>query len=135
MAGIMHFSNYYRYMEFAEAALFRHIDWPLFDHQDTAAFGWPRVKSECRFRAPLRFGDLVRIGLAIEATTEKSIAYRFRFHKLLETSPDDKEPAEKVAIGFMTTCYAQKSGHADPITSARIPELLRRRLEPFLLPS
>lgn len=129
MAGIVHFSNFLRYMEFAEAALFREIGWSLFQTSGNHLYGWPRIKVQCRYRSPLRFEDQVRIGLGIEAIGERSIAYRFRFFKQREAPLSE----EKVAVGSMTTCFSEKKEDSGTIISARMPEALVSLLQPYLL--
>ena len=59
MAGIVHFSNFYRYMEQAEAELFKKARLDLMSREGIEARGWPRVKANASFKHPLRFGDTV----------------------------------------------------------------------------
>lgn len=50
MAGIIHFANYYRYMEEAEHAFFRSLGLRIMQSQpDGSVIGWPR-----QFRPPVR---------------------------------------------------------------------------------
>ena len=60
MAGIMHFSNFFRFMESAEHAFYRSIGFSV-DEAKSLGLGWPRVKAECEYRHPLRFEDIVEI--------------------------------------------------------------------------
>ena len=53
MAGIMHFSNFFRFMEAAEHAFYRSIGFSV-DEEKSLGLGWPRVKAECEYRHPLR---------------------------------------------------------------------------------
>ena len=77
MAGIVHFSNFCRYMEHAEHAFFRSLDRSIVDRD--LGVGWPRVHLSCDFKKPLRFEDEVEIHLLVSAKTSKSISYQFRF--------------------------------------------------------
>ena len=77
MAGIVHFSNFCRYMEHAEHAFFRSLDRSIVD--PALGIGWPRVHMSCDFKKPLRFEDEVEIQLLVSAKTSKSISYQFRF--------------------------------------------------------
>jgi 4-hydroxybenzoyl-CoA thioesterase len=43
--------------------------------------GYPSVHASADFRAPLRFGDVVRIELATESVGEKSITSRYRLFR------------------------------------------------------
>ena len=77
MAGIVHFSNFCRYMEHAEHAFFRSLDRSIVD--PALGIGWPRVHMSCDFKKPLRFEAEVEIQLRVSAKTSKSISYQFRF--------------------------------------------------------
>ena len=74
-AGIVHFSNFYRYMEFAEHAFFRSLGRSIVDHD--LDVGWPRVHSHCDFKKPLKFEEEVEIYLLVSAKTSKYITYQF----------------------------------------------------------
>ena len=76
-AGIVHFANYYRYMEYAEHAFFRSLGRSIVDHG--LDIGWPRVYSHCDFKKPLKFEDEAEIHLLVSAKTSKSITYQFHF--------------------------------------------------------
>src|SRR5690554_6820393 len=64
-AGLVHFSNYFRWMEFAEADYFRRLGLTLFSSASDR--GFPRVRAECQYSEPLVFEDLIEIQLSIEA--------------------------------------------------------------------
>ena len=76
-AGIVHFANFYRYMEYAEHAFFRSLGRSIADAE--LDIGWPRVHSHCDFKKPLKFEDEIEIHLLVSAKTSKSITYQFRF--------------------------------------------------------
>src|SRR5258705_98325 len=59
MAGIMHFSNFFRWMEACEAGFYRSLDLPLISFVPGSVVGWPRVSASCSYKAPLRFNDTV----------------------------------------------------------------------------
>ena len=58
MAGIVHFSNFFRFMEACEHAFLRSLDHELHGMLDGLETGWPRVNATCDYRAPARFGDI-----------------------------------------------------------------------------
>jgi len=96
MAGIMHFSNFFRLMESAEHAFFRSLGFSVAPGGAGPEVGWPRVHAECHYHQPLRFEDLVEIHLLVAAKKSKAITYQFRFRKL------NVEPPEEVARGSVT---------------------------------
>lgn len=75
LAGITHFSNFYRWMESAEHAFLR--DRGIVLHQK--GIGWPRVNASADFRKPIKFGDLVRVTVSIAELKTRSVRYSFEF--------------------------------------------------------
>jgi acyl-CoA thioester hydrolase len=47
MAGIMHFSNFFRWMEACEAGFYRSLGLPLISFVPGNVVGWPRVSASC----------------------------------------------------------------------------------------
>lgn len=63
-AQIVHFSNYFRYLEEAEHAFFRELNLPiLWQREDGGFLGWPRIDAHLQFQAAASFGDLLEIRL------------------------------------------------------------------------
>jgi acyl-CoA thioester hydrolase len=81
MAGIMHFSNFFRYMEAVEHAFVRSLGLTIMSHGVEPAIGWPRVAVSCEYFRPLKFEDEVEIHLYVEKKSEKSITYVCNFRK------------------------------------------------------
>ena len=103
MAGIVHFSNFFRYMESAEHAFFRSFGHSVTLNEMDEMMGLPRVQASCDYRHPLCFEDEMEIQLSILELKNRSIRYGFRFLKLL---PD--ETFVEVATGAMTVVCVQK---------------------------
>jgi acyl-CoA thioester hydrolase len=102
-AGIMHYSNFFRFMETAEHGFFRSLGFSIFKDKAHPQVGWPRVHAECDFHAPLAFDDQVEIHLLVSAKKSKALSYVFIFHKLNATPP------VKVARGSVTVvCVTQQ---------------------------
>jgi YbgC/YbaW family acyl-CoA thioester hydrolase len=81
MAGIVHFSAFFRYMEAAEHAFYRSLGYSVHGVTGDHTYGWPRVHAECDFIASLRFEDTVEIHLLVSTKGESSIGYDFTFRK------------------------------------------------------
>jgi YbgC/YbaW family acyl-CoA thioester hydrolase len=94
MAGLMHFSNYFRFMETAEYGFFRSLGFSIVKTGDPPV-GFPRVHAECDFKIPLYFEDEVEIHLLVAEIRAKSLAYAFRLRKL------NAAPPAQVARGAM----------------------------------
>jgi YbgC/YbaW family acyl-CoA thioester hydrolase len=111
MAGIMHFSSYYFYMEEAEHEFFRSLGLSIMKkHSDDVMIGWPRVSANCTFEAPARFEDILDIHVNVERKGVKSLTIRYEFFQ-------DKT---RVAHGSMkiACCLCR---HDAPLESIPIP--------------
>ena len=96
-AGIVHFSNYFRYMEEAEHALWRAAGLSI-AHRE-AGVGFPRVAASFEYKRPLRFEDEVDIRIRITAISQRSMKYT------CELTRD----GEAIAIGSATiVCVTQQ---------------------------
>lgn len=81
MAGIMHFANFFRWMESCETAFYRTLGLPLISFVPGQVVGWPRVNVSCAYRAPLRFNDTVVVKLFVKKLNTRSVTYVFQFRK------------------------------------------------------
>ncbi|HSC27432.1 MAG TPA: thioesterase family protein [Vicinamibacterales bacterium] len=74
MAGLVHFTWFFRYMEEAEHALWRAAGLSI--AEQGSHVGWPRVSASFEFYSPLRFEDEFDVHLRITAMTAGRIHYR-----------------------------------------------------------
>ena len=123
MAGIMHFSNYYRMMEAAETSFFRGLGLPLFEECEGRVIGWPRVRSRCDYHAPLRFNDIVEVHLFVKEIRTQALTFFFRFRK---RRPDGSR--EAVARGELTTVCATLDPVTQAIVTVPVPQAVRDRI-------
>jgi acyl-CoA thioester hydrolase len=72
-AGIVHFSNYFRYMEEAEHGLWRATGLSI--ARKEAGVGFPRVAASFEYKRPLHFEDEVDIQVRIVNISTKSMKY------------------------------------------------------------
>ena len=75
LAGIAHFSAYFRFMEEAEHALWRAAGLSIGAAEITG--GWPRVAAAFDYKSPLRFEDEFDVTVCIAEITRRSIRYGF----------------------------------------------------------
>src|SRR5580698_4301439 len=79
MAGIVHFANFFRFMESAECEFLRSrglsvkLDW------EGQTIGFPRVSASCDYLKPARFEDLLDVTVSIDRIGTKSISYGIEF--------------------------------------------------------
>lgn len=114
MAGIVHFSEFFRYMESAEHEMFRHLGSTV-HHPDVG--GWPRVACSFEFMAPLRFEDVFEVGLTIEKLGNSSMTL----------SGEIRRDGTVVARGQSTCVHCQPNEEGN-FAKATIPEKLRTKL-------
>ncbi len=81
MAGIVHFANFFRYMEAAEHAFLRSRGLSVFLRWEGQTISFPRVSASCEYRKPARFQDVLDVTVAIDHLGRLSVRYRFTFHK------------------------------------------------------
>ena len=121
MVGIVHYSNFFRYMEAAEHEFFRSLGFSVVTRQLTPPLGWPRVHAECDYQEPLRFEDEVEIHLLVREKKSKSLSYEFRLRKL------NAAPPVEVARGSLTVvCVTNRQGKMSATT---IPKAIADKIQ------
>jgi YbgC/YbaW family acyl-CoA thioester hydrolase len=121
MAGIMHFSNFFRFMETAEHAFFRSLGLSIFRTGDPPV-SWPRVHASCDYKMPLHFEDEVEIHLLVAEKKTKALTYAFKFRKL------NAAPPVLVARGALTVVCV--THHADGrMTACAITKLIAGKIQ------
>lgn len=120
MAGIVHYSNFFRYMEAAEHEFFRMLGFSVVTRQVDPPVGWPRVRAECDYKAPLRFEDQFEVHMLVTEKKSKSLSYQFRIRKL------GAEPVE-VARGSLTVVCV--THHGGVMKATEIPRVIAEKIE------
>ena len=121
MAGIMHYSNFFRFMEAAEHAFFRSIGFSVAARPGAPKVGWPRVHASCDYFKPLRFEDRVEVRLTVMEKRSKALGYEFRFFKQVEGALP-----EEVAKGRLTVVCVVHHPDGTMRASAIPPEIADR---------
>jgi acyl-CoA thioester hydrolase len=121
MAGIVHYSNFFRYMEAAEHAFFRSIGFSVVTRNVDPPVGWPRVHAECDYRRPIRFEDEIEIQMYVTKKKSKSLTYGFWFRKL------DGDGVVDIAQGSLTVvCVRHVNGR---MKAAAIPKEIAKKVD------
>lgn len=116
LAGVLHFSNYYRYMEEAEHAFWRSLGDSVVHRESEGAVSWPRVATACEYFAPAHFEDDLELLLTVAHVGNRSVSYEIEFRR----------DGERIAIGRTTAvCCTMSRGKFGP---AEIPSALREKL-------
>lgn len=119
MAGIVHFSSFYIWMEQIEHEFFRSQGLSIVRHlEDGSTIGWPRVSAQCRFESPARYEDILTVRLTVQRIGVKSLTFDVVF----------RNGERVIARGSMkTVCCIVRPGHG--LESIEIPQEYRARFE------
>ncbi len=118
MAGIVHFSRFFVFMETAETEFLESIDVLRAFLQKGSALLMPRVSAECDFQHPAKFGDVLDVHTMIKRKGRTSLTYRHIFQK----------DGRIIAKGEVTSVCCRKDG-SGKIHSAPIPESISSKIE------
>lgn len=122
MAGIMHFSSIFRFMESAEHAFLRSLGHSVILSDLNPVMGFPRVRAEANFRRPFRFEDEIEIELRVREKREKSLTYGFALRKAGDPSREVR------AVGLMTVVCVCK-GEDGEMAAVELPPILAEKIE------
>lgn len=113
MAGIVHFTRFFVFMESAEHEFLRSLGTSVATEWDGNKIGWPRLAASCEYLSPLRFEDEVDIRLWVSKKGTKSLTYQFHFTR----------QGEDVARGQLTTvCCITNPG--EKLRAIPIPDFI-----------
>ena len=113
MAGIVHFTRFFVFMESAEHEFLRSLGTSVATEWEGNKIGWPRLEASCEYLSPLRFEDEVDICLWVSKKGTKSLTYQFHFTR----------QGEDVARGQLTTvCCITNPG--EKLRAIPIPDFI-----------
>ena len=116
MAGIVHFANFFRFMEAAEVEFLRTRGLSVSQKKDGERVGFPRVSASCDYLRPVTFQDVLDITVTVKKVGRKSVTYAFEFSK----------DGDVVARGKISACYCRTMG--ERLESLEIPADVREKL-------
>ncbi len=121
MAGIVHFSRFYIWMEQVEHDFFRSLGLSIVHTlEDGTVVGWPRVSASCRFESPARYDDFVTAQLTVQRIGVKSLTFDVSFSR----------GDTVLARGSMkTVCCRLRPGHQ--LESMPIPDLFLDHIQEY----
>lgn len=116
-AGVVHYSNYFRFFERTEEEFYRHLGFDFTDFRERGLW-FPRVEAFCQYKKPATYGDLLEVELHVEELKEKSAKLSFNVAN---------EAGDLLALGYLVIVAAEKqTGRA-----TQIPKDIVERLRPF----
>jgi len=119
MAGIMHFANFFRFMESTEHAFYRSLGFSVTLAKEGGFKGLPRVHASCDFRAPLRCEDEVEVHLLVREKKSKALTYDFIFRKA----------GAEVARGALTVVCVEFDPATRSMKAVPLPAALAEKIE------
>ena len=119
MAGIVHFSNFFRYMEATEHAFLRELGLAAHEDETDRMAGFARVHASCEYRHPLRYPQKFVAHLVVKRIGEKSIRYIVRF----------LADASEIAHGEMVVVYVERETPQSGMVAASLPQRFRDSIE------
>jgi YbgC/YbaW family acyl-CoA thioester hydrolase len=119
MAGIVHFSNFFRFMESAEVDFLHSLGLSVsMQTEEGKWIGFPRVSASCDFVRPAKFLDIIDISVRLGTVGQKSVTYQFEFAK----------GSEVIARGQITAVCCRTLSD-DRLESMEIPADIRQKLQ------
>ena len=117
MAGIVHFANFFRFMEAAEHAYLRACGLSVVTTWEGEKITFPRVSAACDYLRPARFEDELTIEVRVERIGRTSIRYGFAVWR----------GEDEIARGHITAvlCRVREGHELEPFA---FPDELRRRI-------
>jgi acyl-CoA thioester hydrolase len=114
--GIIHHSNYIRWMEEARIAYMEEMGFPYRKVEEAGIIS-PVLSVQCDYKSMTHFGDrvVIEVKLASFKGVKYSISYTMR----------DEQTQEVRAIGTSMHCYLKKDGHPVSIKK-ELPELYEK---------
>jgi len=123
-AGIVYYPRFFHYFHVAFEELWRARIGPEAYSEiiDKDRIGFPAVRAECDFRAPLKFGDTAQIEISVPRLGTKSITFRYRVFR--------ERDRTLCAEGQVVCAVVDLARFAAVAIPERVSEMLRDLVEP-----
>ncbi len=118
MAGMAHFSNFFRWMEAAEVEFLRSLGLSVALEWEGEQISFPRVAAACDYSRPARFEEVVEIAVTVKKVGRTSITYGFEFTR-----------GDEVLARGQVSSVCCRVEHGQPLAPMELPPPLRERLE------
>lgn len=121
-AGIVYYPRFFHFFHLAFEELWRARMGPraYVELLDKDRVGFPAVRAECAFHAPLRFGDTAEIELSISRLGTKSITFHYRIYR----AADSERSRTLSAEGSVVTAVVDLARFVAIEVPARITTML-----------
>lgn len=93
MAGVMHYSNFFRFFEACEEEFYRSIGATHRELREKYKIFLPRVEAHCVYKVACKFDDLLEVTMKVREVGDKTVTYDFQLYR--------KEENQLAAEGYM----------------------------------
>ena len=129
-ANLIHFTALLKFMEEAEHAFYRSLDFVGYRWSEDSVFGMPRVSVSCDYLGAVRYGDEIDVRLRVREVRRKAIRYAAEF---TVDAPGERgetgEPRVVARSDWTVVCARREHGSLD-WRGVEIPSQLKKRLRP-----
>lgn len=95
MAGIAHFTNYFKYMEEAEHEFLRSRGLSVVLDDEKGKLGFPKMEATCSYKRPAQYEEVIDVAVSIKCDDGKSVVYDCEF-----TSNGEKIGGGRLRVAF-----------------------------------
>jgi len=117
MAGIAHFTNYFKYMEEAEHEFLRSRGLSVVLDDPKGKLGFPKMKATCDYKRPAMYEEVIDIDVVVKCEDFKSVTYDCTF----------TAGGERIGWGQLRVAFCRfpvdKPAYAIPITDEVLAKL------------
>lgn len=134
-AGIVYYPVFFHYFHIAFEEFFRARmgGRAYVELLDQDRIGFPAVKVECEYKAPLRFGDLIEVEMSLARLGTRSMTLQFVVFRCPDVGGNEaKDAPRQIAAQGTKTCAIVD---LDNFRAIELTDRLRQLFEPLLMPS
>jgi YbgC/YbaW family acyl-CoA thioester hydrolase len=114
-AGVVHYSNYFRFFERAEEDFYRFLGFTFADYK-TSGLWFPRVEASCQYKKPAHYDEVLEIEVSVEELREKVVTLGFKV--------TNKTSGDLLAMGHLVIVAADKQmGKAAKLSAGMVEKL------------
>ncbi len=126
-AGIVYYPRFFHYFHIAFEELWRARIGPQAYSEiiDRDRIGFPAVRAECDFKAPLKFGDTAEIEVTIPRLGTTSITFRYRIYRAAVAA----SPRVACAEGQVVCAVVDLARFVAVAVPERVQDMLRDLVE------
>lgn len=100
--GIIHHSNYIRWMEEARMSFLSQVGFPM-EKIEAMGIVSPVVDVSCQYKKSCRLNEVIGVHITVKEYNSIKLVFKYEMY--------EKESKELRAVGISTHCFTDKQGH------------------------